>query len=235
MSAGQTQDPFSIENLTKIIGVFTAVALGTGILFDVVFLSVISCGFFELLVLSDHIESAAASVPLLLVFFILIAGGFWTTRRQQRGPRFAIGIIALMILMWGVLSFMLPAVYGLPFDPKIAISTGLMALLYGAAVAAGVLAPTMPKGWLVLLLGTAWICLTVIRSATEAYQVADSSRFSRRPPTEFYLAHEGKVTGHIIRLIDKGAIIHSAPGGHYIFIPKDQIRRIDSFPPTYSG
>ena len=228
---------FSLENLTKVIGALTAVALGTGILFDVVYFYVINRSFLELMVLSDHIESAAAAVPPLLVFLLLMSSALWVTRRRGRQLRYSVLIatIAILITIWAGMLILAPVAFGRSIDASSAISTGAVLLLFFVVVVVGARAPKMPESRLVFLLCAAWVGLTVVRSGTEAFQATSSSRFAIRPPSQIFLANEGMITGGVVRLLDKGAIIFSEPGGRYIFIPKEQIRRIDSFPRRNPG
>lgn len=71
--------------------------------------------------------------------------------------------------------------------------------------------------------------LTVVTAASEGFLTINPSRFAVRPPAKITLFNDSMVSGGIIRLLDRGIILLGEPGGQIIYIPKDQIRRIDNF------
>lgn len=229
-------DPFTVENLTKIVGAFTAIALGTGILFDVVFFTIIDRNFMDLMVLSDHIESAAATVPFLVVFFLWMAGGVWLVRRVRHIPLtywmfpFALFFFLGIGAWWWV-----PGVQARLSEPTIRNSTVGLLLLFLAVAVIGAWVAEMTEAKLVLLICFAWVGLTVLKASTEAFQATTPTRFAFRPPAHIFLANEGILTGGIIRQLDRGLILFSEPGRRYTFIPREQIRRIDHFRRTEAG
>jgi hypothetical protein len=48
------------------------------------------------------------------------------------------------------------------------------------------------------------------------------------------LEHDSTLTGNVIRLVDRGVILRDQKDGRIVFVPKEQLRRIDQRVPLSS-
>jgi hypothetical protein len=65
-----------LEALAKTVAILTAAALGTGFLYDAIYFMIVNPRLLQLLVLSDHIETAVTAVPLVTVLGVILAFQF---------------------------------------------------------------------------------------------------------------------------------------------------------------
>jgi hypothetical protein len=87
--------------------------------------------------------------------------------------------------------------------------------------------PVVRAFWVVVPL---FLLLTIADAMIRAWSTWDTS------PTRdvVMLEHDSTVTGNVIRHVDKGVILRDQKDGRIVFVPKEQIRRIDHRVPLKS-
>lgn len=224
-------DRLNLEVLTKVIAFSTALALATGFFYDALFFYAIEPRLFSLLVLSDHIETAASTIPF--VIGAVLALGVTLYLIDLVNMWIKVGIAAA-ILVATILTtdFALLGKNDVDWYEQAALLA--MGLATGAAIAiitGGRISrlPDLPRLRIVAVFGLLWISATIAIAIGNAKSssIAYWNPSQKRALTKFTLTNDGVLVGRIIRLIDRGAIYTSIPGGLIEFIPKDQIRRLE--------
>lgn len=227
-----------VETLSKGIAFCTAIALATGFLYDAVFFYTAEARLFSLMVFADHIETAAFAVPFVLgflLFFSLI--NYWMDQLERRAATLL--LTALMLIFAGALYLLRRrGLSGLEREDYAVIFFIAMAGFAPIFILRPRRRPKlMELSPLVIatMFGGLWISFTTSLAFANA-RASISSKWSDDHTltlTRFTLANEGVLVGRVIRLIDRGAIYTSIPGGQIEFIPKDQIRRLEMLPKNY--
>lgn len=222
-----------VDSIAKALGLLTAMAVGTGILADASYFFVLDRHFFHLMVLSDHVESAAITVPYLLMYLGMLGFALWFT---QRYPAMKVAVWAMAPTVWIAMAL---GIWLWSPSAWARIASGLWVsglfgfLLFTGVALFGLLRERLSVAEFVTAMVCLWVGLTIWKGATDAFLAMRPDRFTWRPPSQFTVNNDQIVTGGIIRLLDRGAIVLSEADGRLMFIPKDQIRRIDVFPPTF--
>lgn len=239
-----TFNALNLEAMTKVIALFTAVALGTGFLYDSVFFLWVYPPISQLMTLSDHIETAVSAVPFILVFTLILTTTFNSRiNRLSRRTKLAVlgalvSVLALALYFAGDIVkaqygggfFLMQAIYIVAFSAVIALFR-----VFQRAQPDGASLLEFPRHQFGLIVGSLWILATFMFASINGLAASSSRNFEEKwgsQPTRFTLIDGGVLQGRIVRLLDKGVVMLSQPGNRIEFIPKDQLRRFEVTPAT---
>lgn len=232
-----SSDILSVETFAKGITLITAVSLAAGFLYDAIFFSVFQ-PFWGNLVLSDHIETAAFVVPFLTLAVAIQSGWtFWFFRSYvDSSPRNRWLYIAGAALLGALF-------IGTPFALVAGLSKVTAWVFVGAALffaASAEAAYTEAKGRRALKpMFFFFLAVALLAAMAPAYAVnklfATYEALARRQFNAVVWAPDmTSMSGVLVRVIDRGIIMavvttsESWPHGiKFIFVPRDQIRRIE--------
>lgn len=226
----------SVDTFTKGITLITAVSLAAGFLYDAVFFSAFQ-PFWGNLVLADHIETAVFVVPFLALTVAIQSGWtFWFFRSYvDNNPRnrwlYTVGAGLLGALFIGI---PFAAVAGLS---KLTASVCIFAALLFAAGADDTYTAAKrkraPKPMLFLLLGVALLAVMAPIYAGNKLVASYESLAMGHFNAVVWGPDMTSMSGVLVRVIDRGIIMGVVARSEtfspikYIFVPRDQIRRIE--------
>jgi hypothetical protein len=227
----------SVETLAKGITLITAVSLAAGFLYDAIFFSVFQ-PFWGNLVLSDHIETAVFVVPFLTLAVAIQSGWtFWFFRSYiDSSPRNRWLYIAGAALLGGLF-------FGVPFAMVAGLSKVTAWVFIGAALFFAASAEATYKDakgkravkpMFFLFLGVALLAVMAPVYAASRLLATYESLARRDFNAVVWGPDMTSMSGVLVRVIDRGIIMgvvtksESFPYAiKFIFVPRDQIRRIE--------
>lgn len=230
-------DTLSAETFAKGITLITAISLAAGFLYDAIFFSVFQ-PFWGNLVLSDHIETAVFVVPFLTLAVAIQSGWtFWFFRSYiDSSPRNRWLYIAGAALLGGLF-------IGVPFALVAGLSqltafVCLMAALFFGGAADATYKDAKGKRALkpmfFLFLGVALLAVMAPVYAGTRVLAAYESLARRQFNAVVWGPDMTSMAGVLVRVIDRGIIMGVEAKSErfpyaikFIFVPRDQIRRIE--------
>jgi hypothetical protein len=233
-----------VDGIAKFGAALGLLALGSAFLHDLIFWSYIDMRMLFYYGIADHIETAVAAVgtalSLLLATSALFGVGFIYGRRilaQGKSP--------LRTLLWGALaSFVWSAVIAAviaasirligPFRfGSIALAIGMLGFFfttYAGYIVGSWRSPARPLTFraAVGISAAFWLYCVLLLALFRA-------EFNPAHYTDLVTTQGFKTTaGRILRILDRGILLRGADG-RVVFIPKDQIIRVDQRVPLPQG
>ena len=219
--------PF-LEPLAKGVVLLSAGALTTAFIFNWAYFLMLDSTLLGALVLSDHIETAIWCLPPILLFTAIVLGiGFIVSIVQSFYENLVAKAEAGSILakvITGTLSvFLLVAMVGVFFKysefggPVSLAVTAVGGITWFAKKRTRVLL-ALPLLYIVMTIAVAGIMVLELRDYLKVEQLA-------RPDTVEFIDRT-LVACKVVRIIDKGVIVATANPVVFMFVPKEQIRRV---------
>lgn len=212
-----------MEPIAKVVAVFTAVSLGLAFLFDVAFFATLRSGMWGVLVLADHIETAIAMVPVIVVLMVVLYPLLWIFQ-----PAFHIRLRTRIVVIVSMAATLVVLAIVDGATPSAVIGAAYIFLVFSYTV---LFAPksNFNRSFAVYL-GVVLVLTAVTLGVTRAQRLMGD--IQKRIIDDVVWLHDmSSVNGKIVRMVDRGAIVGKTDGDIvFMFIPKDQIKRVDTRP-----
>jgi hypothetical protein len=238
-----------VQQIAKNGAAMCIAALCTAFVFDYTFWLIVDPRILSFFVLADHIQTAVhifgfvsvilgASWILTLVF---VYAGFAVTQSDQfRKVAAGLFLIVFCLIGLGIATIGFNPVNLFDRATVFVMSVGLFVmvvlgiLFHRSKATDGEGGPrhrplTVRKAfWAVVPL---FLILTMADAMIRAWSTWDAAPTSH---DVVRLEHDSTVTGNVIRLVDRGVILRDHKDKRVVFVPKEQIRRIDQRVPLNS-
>lgn len=221
----------SVEEIGKGVALISALCLATAFLYDFVFCAILDRRLLGLLSLADHIEMAIFAVPFIMVTLtaFIPAVAWWRLLRDKPTH------VQLVVPVAFLLVFVVASWDTLTAGPSGWRTSGAVGYATVLVLSAGTYLILFPGFRLratpvraSLAFGFAWFAVTISAGATNGlWEAGYFVRAKIKAEDAIWLTDLSLLKGRVVRVVDKGVILHHPTEGRIHFIPKDQIRRID--------
>jgi hypothetical protein len=221
---------WSVNQIPKYGTVVVVVAFATAFLFDFVFWQSLDDRMLSFFVLADHVQTAVMTVALILgiVASLIVIGViqhlisvFRMTATKR--AKWMLGMAVLLVGVTGLLITFRATNVAIKYVAGITWS--LATLVIGDTIANS--KPVWDrKGFVAFLfyvVPVAWIALTILVAVASA----EGATANRTTTDIIKLDRDAELSGRVIRLLGRGVVLRDEKDGRIMFVPKEQIRRID--------
>jgi hypothetical protein len=232
--------------LAKAGGTLGLLSLGTAFIFDTFLYRMIDMRLLSLFVVSDHIETAIYCLPwiaLLTIFLSLIptafAGVIWLLDKlkERFGRKF---FISLMIFLTAGCLYSGYEAIKLSFFEDQREGYSAFIVIGAFIVWVWVERRSMPmlskitpaKMWAVTgrLSILVWLVVTIMTAINSGADIKRKIEYANQSPNDVdivTLKDASQMSGLVVRVIDRGVILGDYVEKRFLFLPKEQVGRID--------